>query len=107
MPSFGRMAESRFHDVRHSAIVQPRLVLESNSTQTNDDDNATKLVRHAIRTVATNALDQVLGESEGCGVAEGTMDNIVLLFVRYDGSTMTSATVSGSYDVRPIFNITT
>ena len=44
MPSFRRMAESRFHNVRHSAIVQPRLVLESNNTQTNDDDNATKLV---------------------------------------------------------------
>jgi hypothetical protein len=114
MPLFGRMAEARCYDKRHGTILQPRSILQnsgsSNTQQTinddddDDDDDDAMIVRHAIRVVAKNALDQVLGESseaggnvvEEAGIMDNNNNNNKPLFVR-------SATVSGSYDVRPIF----
>lgn len=102
MPLYGRMAEARCYDVRQGTIVQPRSILldrVSNKQQTINDDDA-MMFRHAIRVVAKNGLDQVLGErcGGGGGVEEGMKidNNMLPLFER-------SATVSGSYDVRPIF----
>lgn len=105
MPLYGRLAEARCYDVRQGTVVQPRSILlqNSNNTQTIiNDDNDAMIVRQAIREVAKNALDQVLGESSESGgdvvEEEGIMDNTPL-FVKETSA----ATVSGSYDVRPIF----
>ena len=106
MPLYGRLAEARCYDVRQGTVVQPRSILleNSNNTQTIiNDDNDAMIVRQAIREVAKNALDQVLGESSESGgdvvEEEGIMDNTPL-FVK---KTSAATTVSGSYDVRPIF----
>ena len=84
----GRLAEARSYDTKGGTIIYPREELAR-------DNKSEAAVRELIREVATNALDQVLGNNGGFSTQSETP-----LFV-LDAS-MSKGAGSG-YNVRPIF----
>lgn len=83
----GRLAEARSYDTKGGTIISPREELACNNT-------SEAAVQEIIRDVATNALDQVLGNNGGFSTQNETP-----LFV-LDASMSKGAS---SYNVRPIF----
>ena len=87
----GRLAKERSYDTKGGSIVHPRDVLLG---QTNNNNDNIAAIQQILRTVASNALDQALGNSSSGKSNSGSGSLFVL-----DESISTLE----SFNVRPIF----
>ena len=85
----GRLTEACSYDTKGGNIIHPRKALGYDGGTLNAED----AVQQAIRAVATNALDQILGNNGG---SSGQVTNSIFVLD-------VSMSTQGSYNVRPIF----
>ena len=96
----GRMAEARLYDVKEGQTLPLQDMLDDGeSSSSRSHQEAVAIITQTLRTVACNALDQVLGGSSRSSSSNNNNNNKNPLFV-LDESLAT--TLSGCYNVRPI-----
>ena len=95
----GRMAEARLYDVKEGQTLPLQDMLDDGGSSSSSHQEAVAIITQTLRTVACNALDQVLGGSSRSSSSHSNNNNKNPLFV-LDESLAT--TLSGCYNVRPI-----